>query len=166
MTVAERGCHARDGIRRGLFDLRKVEELCERSSGRRGARPLQSVLAEQFEPPRTRSDLERDFLDHCRPAGLPAPEVNVEVAGYEVDSVWHTQRLVVELDTRTFHERRPAFERDRVRDANLLLAGYRVARVTADASPKGGRASWQCYGRCSRVRHHELSDVRSLRSHR
>jgi very-short-patch-repair endonuclease len=37
---------------------------------------------------------------------------------------------VVELDGYAFHSSRAAFERDRARDAQLQLAGYRVVRVT------------------------------------
>lgn len=41
--------------------------------------------------------------------------------------LWRPQRLVAELDGRTYHE---DFERDRERDADLLAAGLRVVRVT------------------------------------
>jgi very-short-patch-repair endonuclease len=47
-----------------------------------------------------------------------------------VDAVWPRQRLVVEVDGRTFHASRDAFERDRARDAELQAHGYRVIRVT------------------------------------
>jgi very-short-patch-repair endonuclease len=56
--------------------------------------------------------------------------MNVWIAGYEVDCLWAEQRLIVELDGRTYHESRAAFERDRIRDAALQLAGYRVLRIT------------------------------------
>jgi very-short-patch-repair endonuclease len=36
----------------------------------------------------------------------------------------------VELDGHAYHRSRAAFERDRIRDATLQLAGYRVLRVT------------------------------------
>ena len=63
-------------------------------------------------------------------AGLPTPATNVLVEGFLVDAVWLRQRLVVELDSRRYHDTRAAFERDRVRDARLQVAGYRVLRVT------------------------------------
>jgi very-short-patch-repair endonuclease len=59
---------------------------------------------------------------------LPRPEVNAIVAGYEVDMLWRSHRLVAELDGRDYHEAR--FETDREKDANLVAAGYRVLRVT------------------------------------
>jgi very-short-patch-repair endonuclease len=66
----------------------------------------------------------------CRDAGLPPPEVNVAIAGLEVDVLWRRQRLVVELDGHAYHRGRAAFERDRLRDATLQAAGHRVIRVT------------------------------------
>jgi very-short-patch-repair endonuclease len=77
-----------------------------------------------------RSDLERRFVDVCRDAGLPLPAVNASVAGFEVDALWPAQRLIVELDGYQYHRTRRAFESDRVRDAELQLAGYRTLRIT------------------------------------
>ena len=37
---------------------------------------------------------------------------------------------MVELDSREYHRSRAAFERDRLRDTTLQLAGYRVLRIT------------------------------------
>jgi REase_MTES_1575 len=101
-----------------------------RSPGRRGLRPLGRVLNAYRPLPETRSPLERRFIKFCRRAALPPPAINVEIAGLEVDAVWHDARLAVELDSRGFHQTRAAFERDRVRDATLQLAGYRILRVT------------------------------------
>jgi hypothetical protein len=113
-----------------LLDLRAIHELLDRSHGCRG-RPALAALTDRRElPPATRSELERDFLRLCDDAGLPLPLVNVIVEGFEVDAAWPNRRLVVELDSREFHLTRAAFERDRVRDAKLQLAGYRVLRVT------------------------------------
>ena len=48
-----------------------------------------------------------------------------------VDALWPEQKLIVELDGYAFHgTTRSAFERDRVRDADLQRAGYRVLRLT------------------------------------
>lgn len=113
-----------------LFDLRAVEDVIGRSPGRRGLRVLRGALEAYRPPPATRSLLERRFLDLMHDAGLPRPLVNVEIANLEVDAAWHDARLVVELDGRTFHDTHEAFERDRIRDATLQLAGYRVLRVT------------------------------------
>jgi hypothetical protein len=124
----ERAIEAAEGLR--LFDLRAVDEVIARSNGRRGLGPLRRALTDYRPIQMTRSELERRFLVLCRAVGLPPPATNAIVAGFEVDVVWHHARLIVELDSRGFHDTQAAFERDRVRDAALLLAGYRVLRVT------------------------------------
>jgi hypothetical protein len=116
--------------RLAVFDLRAVERLMDRSRGRAGMSLLRAVIRLYLEPAPTRSELERRFLELCRHADLPPPATNVVVAGFEVDVVWHEQKLIVELDGHAFHRTRAAFERDRMRDAKLQLAGYRVYRVT------------------------------------
>jgi very-short-patch-repair endonuclease len=58
------------------------------------------------------------------------PRMNVKRAGWEVDAVWDRQRLVVEVDGYRSHGTRPQFERDREKDARMMLAGYRVLRFT------------------------------------
>jgi very-short-patch-repair endonuclease len=70
------------------------------------------------------------MLELCRRAQLPAPEVNVHVEGHTVDFAWAAERLIVETDGWQAHGTRPAFERDRGRDADLLVAGWRVLRFT------------------------------------
>ena len=54
----------------------------------------------------------------------------LNVAGWEVDAVWEKHRLVVEVDGYRYHRSRAKFERDRRKDADLMLAGYRVLRIT------------------------------------
>jgi hypothetical protein len=63
-------------------------------------------------------------------AGLPRPEANVRIEGYEVDFLWPTERFVVEIDGFAYHSSRARFEADRRRDAHLAAAGYHVIRVT------------------------------------
>jgi very-short-patch-repair endonuclease len=79
---------------------------------------------------RSRSNLELEFVRLCRRASIPEPEVNSRLAGYEVDMLWRSQRLAVEVDGYGFHQNRQEFEKDRARDADLTLAGFRVLRFT------------------------------------
>jgi very-short-patch-repair endonuclease len=44
--------------------------------------------------------------------------------------LWRVQRVIVELDSREFHDADQPFEEDRERDAELVAAGWRVVRVT------------------------------------
>jgi very-short-patch-repair endonuclease len=81
-------------------------------------------------PRLTRSEAERRLLELIRAAGLPEPETNVRVAGYEVDFFWRDHALVVEVDGYAFHASRAAFERDRRRDATLRAHGIDPMRVS------------------------------------
>jgi Protein of unknown function (DUF559) len=76
----------------------------------------------------TRSPLEDRFLRFIDKYDLPRPEVNQRVAGYEVDMLWRDQKLIVEVDSRTFH--RHTFEEDRELDAHLLGEGFNTFRIT------------------------------------
>ncbi|MBV8989023.1 MAG: DUF559 domain-containing protein [Solirubrobacterales bacterium] len=118
--------------RKDLFDLKRIEEVCSRSRGRRGLKPLKAVLAEIRGPtPWTRSELERRALALLREGGVREPQVNVLVAGELVDLYWPgTPPLVVELDGWEFHKSRQQFEQDRRRDAKLQVLGCRVLRIT------------------------------------
>jgi very-short-patch-repair endonuclease len=119
-----------DAERLRLLDLRAIDGVMRRSRGRRGLRPLRKLLADLAPAPHTRSELERSFVELCRDHELRAPGINALVNGYEVDMLWPEQRVIVELDGHAFHHTRAAFERDRLRDAALQLAGYRVVRLT------------------------------------
>ena len=78
----------------------------------------------------TRSELERRFLTLCRTEGIPPPELNVRVHGFEVDFLWRAAKLVVETDGYRFHRGRSAFESDRARDLTLRGAGLAVIRLS------------------------------------
>ena len=78
----------------------------------------------------TRSPLEDAFLELCDAYGIPRPQVNAIVHGFEVDFCWPDHRLIVETDGYTHHGTRAAFERDRARDATLTAQGWRVLRFT------------------------------------
>jgi len=56
--------------------------------------------------------------------------VNEVIETHEVDFSWQRQRLIVETDGWQSHGTRRAFERDRLRDAELTAAGWRVVRIT------------------------------------
>lgn len=89
---------------------------------------LRDIVEEN--PGMTRSRMERALRALIKQAGLPAPQSNVVVHGYEVDMYWPDARLVVEFDGWNTHSSRTAFESDRLKDAALQLAGERVLRVT------------------------------------
>jgi Protein of unknown function (DUF559) len=117
--------------RRQIFDLGALERLLARSHGRHGVKPLRAALAQlDGEPARVNSDWERDLIDFCDDHGIPRPELNVIVNGYEVDALWRRAKLVVELDSWTHHRGRTVFESDREKIAALQLVGYVVLPIT------------------------------------
>jgi very-short-patch-repair endonuclease len=115
---------------RRLVTRRHLEAVLERNARRPGAGVLRAALANDAEPALTRSEAEERFLSLVREAGLPAPETNVRLGAYEVDLLWRKERLVIEVDSFQFHSSRAAFERDRLRDAELQASGFRVIRIT------------------------------------
>ena len=82
----------------------------------------------------TRSELEADFQVFIDRYDLPRPErnalIDLPTRRVEVDLLWRSARLVVELDGYASHGTKHAFEDDRERDRMLQLAGLRVVRVT------------------------------------
>ncbi len=71
------------------------------------------------------------MLQICLDHDLPRPQVNRYDGVRESDFRWPDHRLIVEVDSWTFHGRtRAAFDGDRARDRALLRAGWRVARFT------------------------------------
>ncbi|MGH2840833.1 MAG: DUF559 domain-containing protein [Solirubrobacteraceae bacterium] len=119
----------------GLLDMRAIEDVLARNPTRRGARRLRRALADHYGGSTiTKNEIEELFLQICRQAGLPQPEVNVWLAipgeEWQVDFLWRRERLVVETDGRKTHGTRQAFERDRRRDQRLMVEGWRVVRFT------------------------------------
>jgi hypothetical protein len=115
----------------GLFDLGPIEEVLGRFSHHRGAKPLRAALdIYRPDPTFTRSGLEERFLVLVKATGLPTPSMNLNVAGLELDAYWPAERFAVELDIYETHGTRAAFERDRQRHEELLLAGIEFNRVT------------------------------------
>ena len=123
-------------LRRALERAELLRVLDARALGAvppgRRSRTLRAILAELAvrEPALTRSEFEERFLELVARSGLPGPRVNARVAGLEVDFLWPEARLVAECDGAAAHLTPRAFERDRARDAALVVAGYRVVRFT------------------------------------
>jgi len=113
-----------------LFDLRAVEDLLERTVGHHGHGRLRKAIVLYKPSSFTRSGLERRFLALCLKVGLPQPRTNFVVHGLELDCYWPEFRFAAELDVFETHGTRAAFERDRLRQEDLLLHGIAMTRVT------------------------------------
>lgn len=98
--------------------------------GRTGSVRLRAELERLVAPDAARFALERAFSRFLTGHGLPPAILNGLVEGFYVDVHWPAARLIVELDGWDTHRRRRSFEDDRRRDAALLVAGWRVVRIT------------------------------------
>jgi very-short-patch-repair endonuclease len=126
----ERALNEAEVLRR--WDELSLDRLLQRYPRRKGTRAIGAVLHKRRESATvTRSELEERFLALIDRVGLPRPEINVPIEGFEVDAVWRGARVVAELDGRSTHATVEAFERDRERDRLLQVAGWRPIRVTA-----------------------------------
>lgn len=122
-----------------IADLRGTIPAAEHRRAIRQAevKGLRTGLDEAAVP--TRSELEDLFLRLCRRFRLPTPEVNVRIAGREVDFLWREQRVIAETDGYRYHRGSAAFENDHDRDLDLRAAGFAVLRFTyrqVTADPK------------------------------
>lgn len=116
-------------------------ELCrfyeeQWTRGRRGIAILRAELAER--DPRlapTDSELENLLWDIVVKFRLPRPERQVRMTlprsgNIRVDLAYRGCLLAIEGDSYAWHSNREAFERDRIRDAELQALGWTVLRFT------------------------------------
>jgi hypothetical protein len=114
---------------RTLHDLARVLPSHSLTRAVNEARIRNLISDGHYETGPTRSRLEDDFLRFVDEYDLPRPEVNQTIAGKEVDMLYRAERLIVEVDSHTFH--RHTFEEDRERDAHFLSEGFDTLRVTS-----------------------------------
>ena len=126
-----------DELRRALSEaeylrLVTVDEVrAQLGRGKRGAAAMRRALVRHDSRlARTKRGLEEVFFVLCERHQLVADDVNVWVAGWRVDAIWHEQRVIVELDSRTAHEATWRLDNDHRRDLALRAAGYTVLRYT------------------------------------
>lgn len=112
-----------------LVDPKTLRNALERRNGQRGVRVLRELI-DRHTFALTRSDLERWFLPIARRAGLPLPETQVWLNGFEVDFYWRAMGLVVETDGGRYHRTAIAQTRDRKREHAHLQAGLLPLRFT------------------------------------
>ena len=113
------------------LQLTALAQLIDRTAGHRGLKLFKAVMQSHTWPdPHTRTELEHAFARFCDEHGIPRPHFNVLIGPYTVDALWPEHRLIVELDGVAGHGWLQAAERDRVRDGDLQLQGYRVIRLS------------------------------------
>jgi very-short-patch-repair endonuclease len=117
---------------RRLTSPTSLDDLLARYPGRRGTANLRRVLENHRKNGESvaRSVLERKLVAVLDAYDLPRPEINRTTSHGELDARWPEQRLIVECDGWAAHGTRKAFEDDRARDRALVVAGWRVVRIT------------------------------------
>lgn len=112
---------------RGWLDLDQIRAVCGR--GRPGSAKLKAALARHLpQLAVTRSEFERRLLYLCEKHGLPIPECDVHLHGYQIDAIWREQKLIVELDGKDGHAPWARIRRDHKRDLIFRTAGFTTLR--------------------------------------
>jgi predicted transcriptional regulator of viral defense system len=96
-----------------------------------GAKRLNKVLKLYRKPVFDRARSELLFLDALEKEGIPRPAINVWVEKWEIDAYWEEERFAVEVDGWETHGSREAFEEDRLRREEMMLAGIECFPVSA-----------------------------------
>jgi very-short-patch-repair endonuclease len=120
------------GISSRVLDRRELERVLARNRPCRGAARLAALLGDETAMAITRSRAERAFLKLIRDARLPFPEVNAPFGPYVPDFMWRRERLIVELDSPTFHGGPRSFQNDREKDLFYRDADFDVLRFTRE----------------------------------
>ncbi len=107
-------------LNRGLISQREVEAICQESARGRKLLP--------FLDPHSESGIETIARLRLRRRNLRV-RTQVRIGMARVDLIVG-DRLVIELDGRSWHDRPGDFENDRSRDRTLIAAGYLVLRAS------------------------------------
>jgi len=124
---------------RGLATEAELRDQVARNTRRPGVAVLRRILDIEGGPQRTRSKGERAMLRLLRRHGVTGFEANAITDGYEVDFLWRAESFCVELDGWDGHSSRIAFERDRLKWANLEASGITVMPITGRQVAEDGR---------------------------
>lgn len=115
---------------RGVASEAELSDQLGRNPKKRGSARLRRVLDLSGGPRRTRSKGERAFLRLLREQGIDGYETNSKVFGPELDFVWADLRFAVEIDGWDGHSGKVAFERDRLKVAELQAKDVDVMPIT------------------------------------
>lgn len=130
LTPRQLGRAFRESVRLKATTAEEIAQTVRALRGRRGTAALAALCDRYATIPyhRCRSDPEGLALEVLHDAGIQMPEVNVEVAGREADLVWRASRLVIEIDSREYHQ---FTDQDLIKTARWESAGFTVRRLPA-----------------------------------
>jgi hypothetical protein len=101
--------------------------------GKPGIQMIRTILEERESGPRDGTPLERLGAQVLRTYGIPEPAFEFPLPWdpeKRFDAAFPHAKLAIEWDSRLWHDREDSFERDRERDRQALLHGWRVVRFT------------------------------------
>ncbi len=110
---------------------RVVADVARR--GKSGSTALRALIEERAGSPVRGSRLERLGMELLQEAGFPEPVSEFPTPwdrSRRFDVAFPTRRLAIEWDSRRWHTQVEAFERDRQRNRQAILHGWRVLRFT------------------------------------
>jgi hypothetical protein len=112
--------------------LGAMEVVLARHARRPGIGNLRAALEGHLSTPGGNSHLEADvWAWYWTQPDLPPPdETNIRIGPFEFDGIWRRERLVLEIDSRSYHQAKADMEKDRVKDAYVQKLGLRILRVT------------------------------------
>lgn len=123
-----------EALRRRAVRLDDLRTALAKTPKRRGNPERRLVLADSRDEPW--SKLERAGHRLLRQAGLRGWATNLRVVvdgvTYYLDIAWPRARVAVELDGFAHHNSWESFHNDRIRDARLAAAGWRVLRFSTE----------------------------------
>jgi very-short-patch-repair endonuclease len=117
-------------VRKRILRVTAVEQALSDNRRHPGCAKLGRAFRGYRPHPDHKSGLERAFAELIRGTDVPEPLRNVTVDGWELDFYWPAQKLAVELDGRPYHVAVKDLEKDKYKDAKLLLLGIHVLRIT------------------------------------
>jgi very-short-patch-repair endonuclease len=134
LTVIEAAVRQRGGAKLMDSALQRHAELRDlsaahlRNKGRYGSPAARRLL--QVADDGARSAAERLLVRLLKEASITGWKANYPVAGYEVGFAFTGPKVAIEVDGLAFHSDADDFQRDRIRQNAVALAGWQVLRFT------------------------------------
>jgi hypothetical protein len=117
--------------RKRLFTPRELEAELLRHAGRPGMALLKAATARYRPTPNRKSTFEYSFdAALLKRPDIPPYEKNVYLGIWEIDCLWRRQKVAVELDFRDYHAAIQDFDKDRRKDTQVQLMGYKPMRIS------------------------------------
>jgi hypothetical protein len=123
-----------------LVSVEQLREVLDRLGrrGRPGTRVFRAVVEKlERRSAHPESGLETEFLRVVSDAGLPEPDLQVEIGDDQgfigrVDAIWRPQAVIGEVDSDRFHTAPLDVAADEARDKRLRALGFHVVRIPED----------------------------------